>query len=267
MKQKILFACTVLLALGACKDRSSDDTSDSSAAAIPAPVMMNYSIVKVYPHDTASYTQGLIWYNNTFYEGTGLYGESKLLQVDLNNGKSSKRIDLSKDYFGEGITIFNNKIYQLTWQEHKVFVYDLATFKKTGEFNWPYEGWGLTHDGKQLLVSTGGNNIYYVNPETFAIEKTLGVSDNNGYVSNINELEYVNGMIYANQYETNYILKINAATGLVEGRMDLSGILEKTNQPFYSNRDYMNGIAYDAAKNSFYVTGKKWPALYEIKLN
>ena len=163
--------------------------------------------------------------------------------------------------------MLNNKIYQLTWQEHKVFVYDAASFKKEKEFDWTYEGWGITTDGRQLIVSTGGSNLYYVNPETFKVERTLGVSDNNGYVSNLNELEYVDGFIYANIYNTDLIVKIDPATGSVTGRMDFTDLLQKTNQPIYPNKDVLNGIAYDPGKKSFYITGKRWPALYEIKLN
>lgn len=161
----------------------------------------------------------------------------------------------------------NDKIYQLTWEEHKVFVYDLKSFKKIKEFDWNMQGWGLTHNGKQLLISTGDSNIYFVNPETFAIERTLGVYDNNGYVADLNELEFINGSIYANVLSKDYIAKINPETGLVEGRLDFTGLLQKTGQPITEETDVLNGIAFNSATNSFYITGKKWPALYEIKLN
>lgn len=262
----ILAAIILLSSCGDPKEKSEEGT-DKNTAAIPAPTLLNYSIVKVYPHDTSSYTQGLIWYNNTLYEGTGLYGESRLMKVDIESGKNNQKTALAKEYFGEGITIFNNKIYQLTWQEHKVFVYDLATFKKIKEFDWSMEGWGITHNDKQLIVSTGTSNIYFVNPETFAIEKTLGVYDNNGYLDSINELEFVNGSIYANVYGRDWIARINPETGLVNGRMDFPGLLQRTNQPISENTDVLNGIAFNASTNSFYITGKKWPALYEIKLN
>lgn len=261
MKKYIL----VLLIL-ACNNQKEESPTNNTAA-IPAPVNIGYTIVNIYPHNIGSFTQGLTWFNNTLYEGTGLNGESKLMKIDLQTGKFSQMIDLSKDFFGEGITILNDKIYQLTYTEHKVFVYDLATFKKIKEFDWNMEGWGLTHNGTQLMVSTGSSNIYYVNPETFAIEKTLGVYDNNGYLAGINELEYVNGSIYANVFQKDYIAKINPETGLVEGRIDLANILQKTNQPISTDIDVLNGIAFNSATNSFYITGKKWPALYEIKLN
>lgn len=262
----LLIAVVLLSSCGGNKNEQTD-ADNSNTAAIPTPANLNYSIVKIYPHDTSFYTQGLIWHNNTLYEGTGLYGPSRLMKVELTTGKFNQKINLASKYFGEGITIFNDKIYQLTWQENKVFVYDLKTFKKIKEFDWSMEGWGITHNGKQLIVSTGSSNIYFVNPETFAIEKTLGVYDNNGYLDSINELEFVNGSIYANIYNRDWIAKINPETGIVEGRIDLTGVLQKTNQPITELTEVLNGIAYNAATNSFYITGKRWPALYEIKLN
>jgi glutamine cyclotransferase len=191
-----------------------------------------------------------------------------LVGVNVAEGKQVKKISLYKTYFGEGISIFNNKIYQLTWKEHKVFVYDVNTFAKTGELAWPYEGWGMTHNNTDLIISTGSSNLYFVDPATFKIKKMISVTDNNGPVSNVNELEYVNGYIYANQYETKYIMKINAETGKVEGKMDLSNIMEKNGVHYNAEHiDVLNGIAYDSTKNSLLVTGKYWPALFEIKLN
>ena len=265
MKLFPLFVLAILI--GSCGNKKNDQNDASNTSVISAPVNLNYSIVKIHPHDTSFFTQGLIWHNNALYEGTGLYGESRLMKVDIESGKHKQKIDLTKEYFGEGITILNDKIYQLTWQEHKVFVYDLNTFKKIKEFDWNMEGWGLTHNGKQLIVSTGSSNIYFVNPETFAIERTLGVYDNNGYLDSINELEFINGSLYANVYDRHWVAKINPESGMVEGRIDLTDVLQKTNQPIAENTDILNGIAYNATTNSFYITGKKWPALYEIKLN
>lgn len=263
----VFIAATALLA--GCHDTNKSE--DASVAAIPPPAAISYTLVKVYPHDTSSYTQGLIWLNNTMYEGTGMPHVSKLRTVDLNTGKPIKEIALPDSTFGEGVTVLNNKIYQLTYTEHKVYVYDLSSFKKLQEFEWPYEGWGLTTDGKQLIVSTGDSNLYFVNPENFHIERTVGVSDNNGYVPNLNELEYVNGSVYANIYETDYIIKINPQTGHVDGKADMSNLLQKagaTYDPRQINAGYvLNGIAYDAARNIFYITGKRWPILCEVKFN
>ena len=227
---------------------------------------MGYTVLKTYPHDASSFTEGLFFLNGLLYEGTGEYGKSRLLKATLETGKIVQKIDLDKAYFGEGISMINNKIYQLTYQEHKVFVYDM-NFKKIGEFEWPYEGWGMTTDGKSLILDTGGSNIYYINPETFKIERTLGVSDNNGYVTQINELEYVDGYLYANIWQTDYIIKINAQTGLVEAKADVSDIHKKSNLPAPPETDVLNGIAYDSVKKSFYITGKNWPTMFEVRFN
>ena len=272
MKQIALFFL-LLIFISACKNNSTNNITEDNSN--PPPPMINFAIVKIYPHDTSSYTQGLQWYNNNLYEGTGDYAHSKLLKTDLTTGKILQQVKTSSDstVFGEGITVFNNKIYELTWKTQKVYVYDLTTFKKISEFNWPFEGWGLTTNGKELIVSSGSSNIYFVNPENFKILKQINVTDNNGPVSLLNELEYVNGFIYANIYETDYIVKINSETGNVVGKIDCSNLLQKSgmniNAANYSvnTGDVLNGIAYDSAKQSFYVTGKTWPALFEIKLN
>ncbi|MDB5209483.1 MAG: glutaminyl-peptide cyclotransferase, partial [Sediminibacterium sp.] len=222
---------------------------------------------KIYPHDTASFTEGLFWLNNQLYESTGLKGTSYLLKANLETGKAIQKLKISNEYFGEGISMINNKIYMLTYQEHKVFVFDMD-FKKIKEFEWPYEGWGMTTDGKQLILDTGGSNIYFINPETFKIERTLGVSNNNGYVDSINELEYVDGYLYANIWQTNSIIKIDPKTGIVVAKADLTDIFPKNNLVAPAKEgNCLNGIAYDAAKGSFYITGKYWPNLFEVKFH
>ncbi len=241
--------------------------STTATSAIAAPINLSYTVLNIYPHDTSSFTEGLVWLDGQLLESTGQKGQSKLLQIKLANGKSEKSVSLSPEYFGEGISVINNKIYQLTWQEHKVFVYDMNFKKLPQEFEWPYEGWGMTTDGKYLIIDTGGSNIYFVNPETFKIERTLGVVNNNGYVSMINELEYVDGYLYGNIFETNSIIKINGQTGLVEAIADLTDILKKNHQPDTSDSNVLNGIAYNPATKTFYVTGKNWPSLFEIKFN
>ena len=269
--KRTLFLATTVLFLASCRDEKADNDDSGTAALTPPPAVMNYSIVKVYPHDTASYTQGLIWENNRLYEGTGMRTVSKLRDVNIQTGKPVKEISLADQYFGEGITLFNKKIYQLTWEEHKVLVYDAATFKKIQEFDWPYDGWGLTNNGKQLIITTGGSNLYFVNPETFKIERTVGVTDNNGYVDSLNELEFVDGKIYANIYGKDYIVRIDPETGRVEARADLSDFLQKAGasyDPRTVDGGYvLNGIAYDSTKKSFYITGKRWPVLAEVKFN
>jgi glutaminyl-peptide cyclotransferase len=254
-------------------NRSEATTTTDETNTNPPPPLLSYNIVNVYPHDTASFTEGLFLHNNALYESTGLEGRSKLRKINIKTGKAEKEIKLDSIQFGEGISIINNKIYQLTYTKHTVFVYDANTLKKIKEMTWPFEGWGMTTDGKELIISTGGSNLYFVNPDDFKIIKQVNVIDNYGPVGNINELEYVNGTIYANLYETNYILKIDPETGKVTGKLDLTGILDKSNIPFNQSKydansgNVLNGIAFDSAKNSLYVTGKYWPALFEIKLN
>jgi glutaminyl-peptide cyclotransferase len=233
---------------------------------VPEPKTISYNIVNIFPHDTSAYTQGLQWHNGFLYEGTGLEGQSRLMKVNLTDGKPIQKISIDKTLFGEGITIINNKIYQLTWKNNKVLVYDLATLKQLKEFHWDHQGWGLTNNGKDLLISTGGNNIYFVDPETFRILNTISVNSNYGPLGDINELEYVNGKIYANIYGSDYIAVINPETGSVESKLDFTGLLQKSGKT-YEGADVLNGIAYDSTKNSFYITGKKWPALFEVKLN
>ena len=264
MKNSWVIGC--LLFLAACENNSTTVSGDNTATPAAQVQPMNYSVLNVYPHDTTSFTEGLLFFNNELYEGTGMYKESRLLKVNLKTGKAIQQVKLAPQYFGEGICILNNKIYQLTYQEHKVFVYDLQFRKLPQEFEWPYEGWGMTTNGTQLIINTGGSNLYFVNPETFKIEKTVGVSDNNGYVDNINEMEWVDGFIYANKYLTDFILKINPATGQVVARADLSGILGKNNITPSSKTEVLNGIAYHPEKKTFFVTGKYWPALFEIRM-
>jgi len=237
----------------------------------PAPPALTYSVVKSYPHDTTSYTEGLFWLNNTLYESTGNYGESQLRINDLATGKARKMIKLGKEYFGEGISMINNKIYQLTYKEKKVFVYDSA-FKKIKEFEWTTgEGWGMTRNDSELIISNGSSNLYFVDPETFRVKRNLGVSNNYGPVTNINELEYVNGVVYANIWQTNTIVKIDLQSGRVTGTLDMAGLLDKNGTPkpdgFYQDGNVLNGIAWDAAKGVFYITGKDWPAVFEVRLN
>jgi glutamine cyclotransferase len=264
----------IIYFLSACKGNTGEGTTTAEENNTnPAPPMLSYNIVKVYPHDTASFTEGLFVHNNALYESTGLEGQSKLRKINVETGKPEKEIKLDSLQFGEGISMIGNKIYQLTYTKHTVLIYDATTFKKIKEMTWPFEGWGMTTNGKELIISTGGSNLYYVNPDSFRIIKQVNVTDNYGPVGNINELEYVNGIIYANLYETNYILKIDPETGKVTGKLDLTGILDKSNIPYdpakydANSGNVLNGIAFDSAKNSLFVTGKYWPALFEIKLN
>ena len=266
-KQAYILLVLFTAALFAC---NSDNTDANNENAIAAPTALSYELIKVYPHDTSSYTQGLEWNGNKLIESTGLEGKSVLQVLDSNMKPLGNKVKLDKEYFGEGSTLFQDKIYQLTWKTHKVFVYDVKTLKKTNELYWPYEGWGLTHNDTSLIVSTGESNIYFVNPIDFSIQKTLGVFNQYGYLSNINELEYVNGQLYANVYGRNEVVVIDPQTGQVKSSIDFSNLLSQAGvkyDPLSIDAGYvMNGIAYHADKKTFFITGKSWPVLVEIRL-
>jgi glutaminyl-peptide cyclotransferase len=252
-------------------DSSSSIDNGSTTSAITAPTALNYTVEKVYAHDTSAYTQGLEWHHNILIEGTGLRGESVLYQMDEQLKPFGKKVTLKSPYFGEGITVFNGKIYQLTWEEHQVFVYDATTLKLINTLNWPYEGWGLTHNDSSLIVSTGSSNLYFVNPKDFSIQKTIGVYHQYGYQSMINELEYVDGKIFANIYGQNEIIVIDPNTGKITNKMDCSNLLAQAKvqyNPLSIDGGYvLNGIAYRKETNTYFLTGKCWPVIVEVKLN
>ena len=262
----LLLTTTVLVL--ACNNNNNEASLEENA--IAAPINLNYELVKVYPHDTSAYTQGLEWNGNTLIESTGLEGKSLLHILDSNQKKIGTKVKLAATDFGEGTTLFNGKIYQLTWKNHKVFVYNAKTLIKEKELYWPYEGWGLTHNDTSLIVSTGESNIYFVDPTSFAIKKTLGVFNNFGYVSNINELEYVNGKLYANVYGRNSIIVIDLVTGIVSNTVDFSNLLAQAGvkyDPLTIDPGYvLNGIAYKKSTQTFFITGKCWPVMAELKI-
>jgi glutamine cyclotransferase len=223
-----------------------------------------YNIVNTYPHDRNAFTEGLVFEDGFLYEGTGLYGNSSLRKVELETGDILQIRELSDEFFGEGITIYGDKIIQLTWQSHIGFVYDKNSFELLQEFNYSTEGWGITYDGTRLIMSDGTSTLHFLNPETFEEIGQLEVFDNNGPVTKLNELEYVQGEIYANVWQTDRIAIIAPETGRVIGWIDLRGLLtaEDRSEPV----DVLNGIAYDADNDRLFVTGKLWPKLFEIQL-
>lgn len=240
-----------------------------SPAADKVPVY-TYDIVKTYPHDPKAFTQGLVFYNNFFYEGTGGRQtdnfHSSLRKVEVETGKVLQKTDLDGKYFGEGITIFNGKIYQITWQEQKAFVYDVNDFKLIKEFNYSGEGWGITHDDTNLIMSDGTHIIRFINPETFQTTRTITVLDEKGKpLVEINELEYVKGEIWANVWQEGWIARIDPASGKLLGRIDLEELTEQQLDDD-RNADVLNGIAYDEASDRLFITGKKWRKLFEIKV-
>ncbi|MCH7949898.1 MAG: glutaminyl-peptide cyclotransferase [Candidatus Dadabacteria bacterium] len=230
---------------------------------IDTPVF-GYKIVNTYPHNTNSFTQGLIFDKGVLYESTGLNGRSTVKIVDLKTGKTLKSHELPDNYFGEGIAIIENKIIQLTWRSKTGFVYDKKTLKLIKKFSYQTQGWGITYDGKYLIISDGSAVLYFMDPNTFKVVGTLEVYGDNGKVSKLNELEYINGEIYANIWGTEKIARINPKTGRVTAWIDLSGLLNKEDK---KNRvDVLNGIAFNSDKGSLFVTGKLWPKMFEIEL-
>ena len=221
-----------------------------------------YRIINTYPHDRDAFTQGLIYENGFLYEGTGLNKRSTLRRVELETGNVIQLYEMPGQYFGEGITIFEDRIIQLTWQAREGFVYDKESFESLQRFDYQTEGWGITHDGKQLIMSDGTANLYFWDPETFVETGRIKVFDADGPVSRLNELEYVNGEIFANIWQSNRIARISPLTGEVVGWIDLQGLLSSEDKA--QAVDVLNGIAYDAAGERLFVTGKLWPKLFEI---
>jgi len=228
------------------------------------PKTYSYEVLKVYPHDKNAYTQGLIFDNGFLYEATGLKGESSLRKVQLSTGDPIQSYTIDPKVFGEGITLFNDKIIQLSWQNNTGFVYDKKSFQLLSKFNYPTEGWGITNDGKSLIMSDGTNKLYYLETGSYSATGYIEVYDNKGSVTELNELEYINGEIYANIYRTDKIATIDPKTGKVLAYIDLSKILPSTD--YEPDTDVLNGIAWDNSGKRLFVTGKKWPKLFEIKL-
>jgi glutaminyl-peptide cyclotransferase len=251
-------------------EKTKKENSFFEVLANSPPLVYDYKIINRYPHDTEAYTQGLEYYNGFLYETTGHRGESTLRKVEIKTGKVLQKKALDKKYFGEGMTIFNNKIFWLTWQGKKGFVYDLKTFEQEKVFAYhkSAEGWGFTHNETALIKSDGSHKIWFLDPETLQEKKAIQVYTNKYAVDNLNELELINGKIYANKYQQNAIVIINPATGIVEGIANLKSLkkeMEKT-QKLKAQDEVLNGIAYDAKNNRIFVTGKNWGTLFEIEL-
>ena len=227
------------------------------------PINYTYEVIKTYPHDSDAFTEGLVFSNGFLYESTGLYGNSSLRRVDLETGQVLQTHRLPDQFFGEGIAIVNNTIVQLTWQSHSGFVYDENSFTILKKFTYQTEGWGLTYNGSQLIMSDGSANLYFLDPQTFEKTWQIEVHDNIGPVTNLNELEYVHGDIYANIWLQTRIAIINPQTGHVKAWINMTGLQNPTIQ---DPNSVLNGIAYDAKGNKLFVTGKMWPQLFEIKL-
>lgn len=231
---------------------------------LSSPYHYTYRVINSFPHDPEAFTQGLVFQNGTLFEGTGLYGKSTLRQVELETGVVLHSLSLASQYFGEGITIYQDRVIQLTWRSNTGFVYDKDSFQLLQTFRYPTEGWGITHDGVRLIVSDGTSTLYFLDPVTFEEIGRIEVHDQDGPVSRLNELEYVRGEVFANVWYTDRIARINPHTGRVTGWINLKGLLGS--EEGVESAGVLNGIAYDSENGRLFVTGKRWPKLLEIRL-
>ena len=226
--------------------------------------VFSYEIVRVYPHDRGAFTQGLVYHNGFLYESTGLEGQSSLRKVDLTTGQVLKQKNIARPYFAERLAIMQGRAFQLTWLSEQGFVYDLESFDQVKTFSYLGQGWGLTNDAHSLIMSNGSNTISFRDPETLAIQRSVSVLENSQPLNNLNELEYINGEIFANVWQTNRIVRIDPATGNLRSWIDMSGLLTAEDRQLPV--DVLNGIAFDPATGRIFVTGKLWPKLFEIKV-
>jgi glutamine cyclotransferase len=256
------------ISVGCTNNSHSSKKSINSSHTIES---INFKVIKTYPHDTESFTEGFLFYNNQLFESTGSPEEFPKTRsvfgiVDLNTGKIDIKVELDRNsYFGEGIVIFEGKIFQLTYKNQTGFIYDLKSYKKIGSFKYSNkEGWGLTSDGKYIIMSDGTNIITYLDPDSLKVVKTLNVTFNGSSALYMNELEFIDGYIYANVWSTNNIAKIDPKTGIIVGIIDLSSLFYEARKS-YPMSEATNGIAYDSSKDRIFVTGKFWPTIYQIK--
>ncbi len=274
MKNYLLIAAILIFAACNPNDDGGDPLVEPPVSTgIAAPSIINATVKVEYEHDPTAYTQGLEFYKGVLFESTGDFENSSLRKTDFKTGKVlEKHVMGTKEIFGEGITILKDTLYQLTWQNNIVYVYDVKNINKPIKtFKWANEGWGITNNGTDLIVSTGSANIYFINPADFRVKTTIVVETDTGTMDRINELEYIDGFIYANRYgENGYILKIDPSTGHVVSKIIIPNIEEqyfkgKLTDP--KNNEVLNGIAYDSASKKLYITGKHWPKLFEVSLN
>jgi glutamine cyclotransferase len=281
---RLLVSGLVLLQLTGCGKRDQAETEDSGLSNIPvvqprpeetalsnganAPTdefpKYTYDVINVWPHDRSAFTEGLVFLDGVLLESTGLNGQSTLRKVDLTTGKVLKQVEVPSQYFAEGLTVLNGKLFQLTWQTKKGFVYDLESFRLEGEFAYQGEGWGLTTDGHWLIMSDGTDQIRFLDPTTFEEKRRITVLAYGQPVNRLNELEYIKGEIFANVWGTDYVVRIDPVTGRIVGVIDFTGLLAAQDRD--ENTDVLNGIAYDAAGDRLFVTGKRWPKLFGVRL-
>lgn len=266
----LILKTRLILVLGlslSCFQCQADTNNDQPPRTNPQNVIVpkhGYQIVNIWPHDSNAFTQGLILVDGTLLESTGQEGSSSLRRVELETGKILKKVDVPLPYFAEGIAVLNGKVYQLTWQHQLGFIYDLQSLERVGEFTYPGEGWGLTTDGQSLIVSDGSSRLKYLDPSSFRVTKTITVVDGLTPVNNLNELEFVQGEIYANVWHDERVAVIDPQSGRVKEWIDLTGLIPEGE--LEDEEAVLNGIAYDEANNKLFVTGKLWPRLFEIKV-
>ena len=237
----------------------STPTTSATATALQ---LLRVEVLERRPHDRGSFTEGLVMAGGRLYEGSGLRGESTLREVDVRTGAVSRSISIADKYFGEGIAVVDDRVIQLTWQEHTAFVYQLSDFKQLATFSYETEGWGLCDDGARLVMSDGTNQLYFRNRSTFAVQSKVSVTKNGTPLDQLNELECVDGQIYANVWQTDTIVRIDPASGKVTAEIDASGLLSAEDK---RGTDVLNGIAYDPATKTFLLTGKYWPTLFQVR--
>ncbi|MEY4939121.1 MAG: hypothetical protein RIQ93_856 [Verrucomicrobiota bacterium] len=259
----LLASCnrSVPAAAGASSAAASSARRGAADVSVPR---YTYEVVKVWPHDPHAFTQGLVFHDGRLLESTGLNGQSSLRRVDLATGQVLQQVKLAPSYFAEGMTVLHGKIFQLTWQSQKGFVYDLATFALEKEFTYTGEGWGLTTDGKSLILSDGTHQLRFIDPVTFQVTRAVAVLHEGRPLKMLNELEYIKGEVFANIWQSQSVARIDPATGRVLGLIDFLNLLPANERR--PDTDVLNGIAYDAATDRLFVTGKNWPKLFEVRL-
>ncbi len=268
-RKQIITGTLILSTLFSCRDNSKLPSANKQESVVTIP-FISYSVPKYFSHDTTLFTEGFLFHNGELFESTGspkdLPQSKSLIGTDnLMTGNFSKKVELDPKYFGEGITFLNNKLYQLTYKSHTGFIYDAKSFKELGQFTYENkEGWSLTTDGKNLIMSDGTSKLTYLDPDNLKPVRILNVTQNKIPQDSLNELEYIKGFIYANVWMNDLIYKINPSTGEIVGKLDL-GFLTKDARNKYSGSDVLNGIAYDSISDKIYVTGKKWPNIYQIE--